>query len=65
VAESQADITLVTGTPQQGLPGERIGYSVGTGVHESSFLITPTGEAGLVANQLVSPTPGAKLDPIP
>ncbi|MCP5073163.1 MAG: hypothetical protein GY947_07690 [Rhodobacteraceae bacterium] len=65
VALSQSAIMLVTGAPQQGLPGKVLGYNVQDGENENTFLITPTDEAGLPANQLMSPAPGAKGDPIP
>ena len=65
VALSQAAIMLVTGTPQQGLPGKKVGYSVADGANENTFRITPTAGSGLAVDQLQSPAPGAKLDPIP
>lgn len=65
VGLSQAAIMLVTGAPQQGLPGAKVGYSVGESDDENVFVITPTGDAGLPAKSLHSPAPGAALDPIP
>jgi hypothetical protein len=65
VGLSQAAIMLVTGAPQQGLPGAEVGYQVTEGDDENVFLIQPTAEAGLPAETLQSPAPGAKLDPIP
>lgn len=65
VALSQAAIMLVTGAPQQGLPGKRVGYTVAAGDDESTFVITPTAADGLPVERLVSPAPGAALDPIP
>lgn len=65
VGLSQAAIMLVTGAPQQGLPGAKVGYAVGEGEDENTFVITPTGAAGLPAETLTSPAPGAALDPIP
>lgn len=65
VALSQAAIMLVTGAPQQGLPGKKVGYTVSAGVNDNTFQITPTAESGLGVDQLMSPAPGAKLDPIP
>ena len=53
VGLSQAAIMLVTGAPQQGLPGKAVGYQVGEG------------DDGLPAQTLVSPAPGAKKDPVP
>ncbi|MEE8286951.1 MAG: hypothetical protein V3R72_09675 [Gammaproteobacteria bacterium] len=65
VALSQAAIMLVTGTPQQGLPGKKVGYSVAAGDNDNTFRFTPTTDSGLSADRLMSPAPGAKLDPIP
>lgn len=65
VGLSQAAIMLVTGAPQQGLPGAKVGYEVGDGEDENAFVITPTGEQGLPAETLISPAPGAALDSIP
>jgi hypothetical protein len=62
---SQAAIMLVTGAPQQGLPGMKVGYEVTEGDSENAFVITPTGEGGLPAEELMSPGPGAQQDPIP
>lgn len=64
VGLSQAAIMLVTGTPQQGLPGKAVGYSVGEGDNDRTFRITPTGDKGLPAEALMSPAPGAKGDPV-
>jgi hypothetical protein len=61
---SQAAIMLVTGAPQQGLPGKAVGYQVKEGSNENTFVFEPTSEAGLPADKLLSPAPGAKLDPI-
>lgn len=62
---SQTAIMMVTGAPQQGLPGMKVGYEVTEGGDENTFLITPTGEGGLPAEKLMSPGPGAQKDPIP
>ena len=64
VGISQASIMLVTGTPQQGLPGKKIGYKVTGGDNENTFLFTPTGENGIVAEKTMTPAPGAKGDPV-
>lgn len=64
VALSQSAIMLVTGAPQQGLPGAKVGYTVNEGDDENTFLITPTEDAGLPANQLKSPAPGSANDPV-
>ncbi len=65
VGLSEAAIMLVTGAPQQGLPGQKLGYEVGEGDNENTFVITATDAAGLAAEQLRSPAPGAAQDPIP
>ncbi len=64
VALSQAAIMLVTGAPQQGLPGKTIGYTVKVGGNDNTFMITPTSSKGLPAASIVSPAPGLKLDPV-
>lgn len=64
VGISQATIMLVTGAPQQGLPGKMLGYKVSEGENENTFLISPTGDNGLVAENTMTPAPGAKGDPI-
>ena len=64
VGLSQAAIMMVTGAPQQGLPGKAVGYQVTEGEEDTVFVITPTAEAGLPAEALASPAPGAKQDPI-
>lgn len=61
---SQNAIMMVTGAPQQGLPGKAVGYTVSEGANENTFVITPTGQQGLPAAKLMSPAPGAKADPI-
>lgn len=60
---SQAAIMMVTGTPQQGLPGAAVGYTVDEGEDENTFLINPTGD-GLAVENLMSGAPGSKADPI-
>jgi hypothetical protein len=65
VGLSQAAIMLVTGAPQQGLPGKAVGYQVGEGDDANIFVISPSGDKGLPAQRLASPAPGAKQDPIP
>ena len=61
---SQAAIMLVTGAPQQGLPGAAVGYSVDEGEDENVFLINPTNADGLTAAKLMASSPGAQKDPI-
>jgi hypothetical protein len=65
VGLSQAAIMLVTSAPQQGLPGKAVGYEVTEGDSDNVFVMTPTSAAGLPAESLASPAPGAKQDPIP
>lgn len=64
VGISQAAIMLVTGAPQQGLPGKMAGYKVSEGANENIFKITATGANGLDAATTMSPAPGAKGDPV-
>ncbi|MEE8534494.1 MAG: hypothetical protein V3S45_00520 [Kiloniellales bacterium] len=64
VGLSQAAIMLVTGAPQQGLPGKAVGYQVGASADDTLFVISPTGDKGLPAWTLVSPAPGSQKDPI-
>ena len=64
VGISQAAIMLVTGAPQQGLPGAALGYEVTEGDDENIFVIKPTGAEGLPAAKLMSPAPGSAKDPI-
>ena len=61
---TQKTIMVVTGAPQQGMPGAKVGYTVGQGDTPNIFVITPEWEEGLVADQLMSPAPGAKGDPV-
>jgi hypothetical protein len=61
---SQAAIMMVTGAPQQGLPGKAVGYSVDEGEDENVFLINPVDGGSLEAGALMTPAPGAKGDPI-
>ena len=61
---SQAAIMVVTGAPQQGLPGKKIGYKVSEGENDKTFVITPTAKKGLPAGWIMSPAPGAKGDAI-
>ncbi|MCF6231707.1 MAG: hypothetical protein L3J36_01200 [Rhodobacteraceae bacterium] len=63
VGLSQASIMMVTGAPQQGLPGAGVGYEVMEGEDVNIFIIRPTGPDGLVAENLMSAAPGAKSDP--
>lgn len=64
VGLSQASIILVTGAPQQGLPGAKVGYDVVEEDNENLFIIRPTGGHALTTDVLVSLLPGAAQDPI-
>jgi len=57
-------IMLVTGAPQQGLPGKQIGYTVAEGDNDRTFVIQPLAADGLSVDDLMSPAPGAGQDPI-
>lgn len=61
---TQKTIMVVTGAPQQGMPGKAVGYTVGEGGNPNTITITPTGDKGLPAEKLMSPAPGAKGDPV-
>jgi hypothetical protein len=62
---SQKTLMVVTGTPQQGMPGKAVGYAISEGKTPNTIVITPTKPEGLPAEALMSPAPGAKGDPIP
>jgi hypothetical protein len=55
---------VVTGTPQQGMPGKAVGYAISEGTTPNTIVITPTKAEGLPAEGLMSPAPGAKGDPV-
>jgi len=61
---AQPSIMLVTGAPQQGMPGAAIGYSVSQGDNLNTFVITPTKEEGLAADVIMTAAKGAGGDPI-
>ncbi len=61
---TQKTIMVVTGAPQQGMPGARVGYKVGEGDKPGIITLTPTKPEGLKAASLMSPAPGAKGDPV-
>lgn len=63
VGLSQAAVMLVTGAPQQGLPGKAVGYGVEEG-DINTFVFAPTAESGLPAEKLMSPAPGSAKDPV-
>jgi hypothetical protein len=60
----QKAIMVVTGTPQQGMPGKAVGYKVGEGSTPNTIVLTPSKPEGLKAETLMSPAPGAKGDPV-
>lgn len=61
---SNTAIMLVTGAPQQGLPGKEIGYTVAEGDNDRTFVIRPVAATGLSVDELMSPAPGARQDPV-
>jgi hypothetical protein len=61
---SQKTLMVVTGTPQQGMPGKAVGYAISEGTTPKTIVITPTKAEGLPAEGLMSPAPGAKGDPV-
>jgi hypothetical protein len=61
---TQKTIMVVTGAPQQGMPGKAVGYTVGEGANKNTFTITAAKEGGLPAETLLSPAKGAKGDPV-
>jgi hypothetical protein len=61
---SDRAIILVTGTPQQGLPGAKAGYQITEGKTPNRFIIKPTKAEGLAAEKLMAGAAGAKQDPI-
>ena len=61
---SQKAIMVVTGAPQQGMPGKKVGYKVSQGPNDRTIVVMPTKPGGLVAEKLMTPAPGAKGDPI-
>jgi hypothetical protein len=61
---TQKTIMVVTGAPQQGMPGKAVGYTVSEGGNANTITITPTGDKDLSAEKLMSPAPGAKGDPV-
>lgn len=64
IALTQKTMMVVTGAPQQGMPGKAVGYKVGEGANANTITITPTKEGGLPAEKLMSPAKGAKNDPV-
>jgi hypothetical protein len=61
---TQKTMMVVTGAPQQGMPGKAVGYKVGEGANANTITITPSKDGGLPAEKLMSPAKGAKNDPI-
>lgn len=56
--------TLVSGAPQQGLPGSALGYAVNEGNAPNVIALVPESPEGLPVESLVPPAPGAQDDPI-
>jgi hypothetical protein len=61
---TQKAIMVVTGAPQQGMPGKAVGYKVQEGDSPNVIRIKATKPGGLPAESLMTPAPGAKGDPI-
>ncbi len=62
---TQKTLMVVTGTPQQGMPGKAVGYAISEGGTPNTIVISPTKGEGLPAESLMSPAPGVKHDPVP
>ena len=62
---TQKTLMVVTGTPQQGMPGKAVGYAISEGGTPNTIVISPTKDEGLPAESLMSPAPGVKHDPVP
>ena len=61
---AQKVIMVLSGTPHQPMPGKAVGYAVSEGSNPKTIVIRSTKPAGLQAETLMSPVPGAKGDPI-
>lgn len=57
-------LLLTVGIPQQGLPDEATNHTISEGDNPNTFVIKAKSPDGLSPDQLVSPAPGAALDPI-
>ncbi len=57
-------ILLVAGTPQQGLPGRLLGFTVKEGSNPNTFVFEPESSDGIAPESMISSAPGAGLDPI-
>jgi hypothetical protein len=64
IAITQKTMMVVTGTPQQGMPGKAVGYALSEGTTPNIIVITATKDGGLPAENLMSPAPGAANDPV-
>lgn len=64
IALTQKAIMVVTGAPQQGMPGAKVGYEVKQGASPNIFVIAANFGEDLAADRLMSPAPGAKGDPV-
>jgi hypothetical protein len=65
VVLTQKTLMVVTGTPQQGMPGKAVGYAISEGETPNTIVISPTKDEGLLAESLMSPAPGVKDDAVP
>jgi hypothetical protein len=62
---AQKTIMVVTGTPQQGMPGKAVGYRISQGANPNTIVLSPAKKnQALKAASLMSPAPGAKGDPV-
>jgi hypothetical protein len=59
---TQKAIMVVTGVPNQGMPGKAVGYKIQEGMNPNIILVVS--KAGLPVHKAMSPAPGAKNDPI-
>lgn len=59
---TQAAIMLVSGAPQQGLPGKAVGYTIEEGDNVRTFVIKAKSPKGLPAAKIMPPAPGSKMD---
>jgi len=64
IALDHRAILLVAGAPQQGLPGQLLGFTVKEGANPHTFIIGTDSRDGVRAEDLMSPAPGAAFDPI-
>ena len=65
IALDDKSLLLTVGAPQQGLPDDATGHQISQGDNPNTFKIIPVKKDGLLPDKLVSPAPGARLDPVP